>query len=119
MSRADYDRGYYSELAKQVSRDLGRDRGRKQAILARSPHLGYALDAGTYEGMSSRELAQRELSELGIKPDDRSVEEQLLDAHHAGRKHARDGGGNRQSAHDSAAAPSGSAAGIVRKYIGE
>jgi len=82
--------GNLEELAATVSRQFARDAGRKQRILARSPHLGYGLDAEEYEGMSSRELAKRELDEIGVKPDDRSIEEQLLDAHHGGRAYARD-----------------------------
>lgn len=77
------------DLATSVMKQLRRDDARKQEILQRSPHLGHALDAETYQGMSARELAQRELSELGVEPDGRSVEEQLLDAHHRGRAYAR------------------------------
>jgi hypothetical protein len=81
-----------SDLAQEVGRQFARDNARKQGIIARSPHLARAVDAEELAGMSSRELAEREISELGIKPDGRSVEEQLLDAHHAGRDFVRNGG---------------------------
>jgi hypothetical protein len=79
-------------LAAEVAKQFARDHARKQQILQRSPHLAEGMDAEELASMSGRELAQRELSELGIKPDGRSVEEQLLDAHHSGRTWVRDGG---------------------------
>jgi hypothetical protein len=105
MSRSDdYKSGYFAELARQVSRGLGRDNVRKQSIAARSPHMFAGMDAGEFAAMSSRELAKRELDALGIKPDDRSIEEQLLDAHHGGRAYARQGtaGGRPSSGMDGA-----------------
>jgi hypothetical protein len=92
MSRqSDYDEGYYAELARQVSKGLGRDHATKQRILARNPGLAFGLDAGEAAGMSSAELATRELKELGITAKNSDPVE-LLDAHHAGRDFARRGG---------------------------
>lgn len=77
------------DLATEVAKQFGRDNARKQRILARSPHLAYALDAGEFEGMSALELAMRELKEIGHDPGQNDPIA-ILDAHHAGRKHARD-----------------------------
>lgn len=82
----------YVELAAQVGKQLGRDRAAKERIVSRSPFAFSGLDAAEFAGASAAELAKRELAALGIKPDGRSVEEQLLDAHHAGRDFARRGG---------------------------
>jgi hypothetical protein len=79
----------FTELARQVTQALGRDQGRKQKIFARSPGVFSSMDAEEFGRMSSRELAERELKELGISAGD-SDPEALLDAHHAGRKWARD-----------------------------
>jgi hypothetical protein len=79
----------FADLATQVAKQFRRDEARKQRILARSPQLGYALDAAEFARMSSKELAERELKELGISAGD-SDPEAILDAHHAGRKWARD-----------------------------
>jgi hypothetical protein len=79
------------DLAAEVSRQLARDNARKQRILQRSPYVARGMDAEELAVMSGRELAERELKDLGITPDGRSVEEQLLDAHHAGRAYARNG----------------------------
>jgi hypothetical protein len=81
--------GHFESLAQQVSRALGRDEGRKARILQRSPHVFAAMDAEELGQASSRELATRELRELDIDPGDNDPLA-LLDAHHGGRKFARD-----------------------------
>jgi hypothetical protein len=91
------------DIARQVSEHLGRDQGRKQRIFQRSPHVFAAMDAEELATASARELASRELTELGIDCGDGDPV-QLLDMHHAGRQYARDGG-KRPSSMDSA--PSG------------
>lgn len=89
------------DLASEVAKHLGRDHGRKQRILQRSPHVFAAMDADEVGQASSRELAARELKDLGIDVGD-SDPVQLLDAHHAGRQWARDqmSAGGRRSASD-------------------
>ena len=98
--RDDYSAGYFAELAKQVSKGLGRDNARKQRILARSPGAFAGMDSAEYASMSSRELAARELKELGISVGQDDDPEKMLDMHHAGRQWARDRA--RGSASDSA-----------------
>jgi hypothetical protein len=78
------------ELASEVAKALGRDAGRKQNIVQRSPHIFASMDAEELSQASSRELAARELKELGIEFGDGDPV-QLLDAHHAGRQYARNG----------------------------
>lgn len=78
----------YAADAQEVARNLRRDEAVKARILAHSPHLAYAIDAAELAGMSARELASRELKELGIEPGDNDPVA-LLDAHHAGREAAR------------------------------
>jgi hypothetical protein len=79
-----------SALAREVARDLGRDQGAKQRIFARSPGVFSGMDAQELGQASPRELAARELKELGIEVGDCDPV-QLLDAHHAGREYARNG----------------------------
>lgn len=78
----------HAELAVAVGRQLGRDRARKERIVARSPQVFYSMDAEEYGQASAAELATRELRELGITPKNSDPVE-LLDAHHLGREHAR------------------------------
>ncbi len=104
-----------TELARQVTQALGRDSARKQRIVARSPGVFSSMDAQEFGQASSRELAMRELKELGIAPGDNDPEA-ILDAHHAGRQWARDslsGKRGTQQARDSA--DSGS---FLDKYLG-
>jgi hypothetical protein len=72
-----------------IARRLRRDEGIKQRILQRSPRLAYSMDAEELGAASARELAARELKELGIEVGEADPI-QLLDAHHAGRKYALD-----------------------------
>ncbi|HUN74379.1 MAG TPA: hypothetical protein VMU40_07685 [Steroidobacteraceae bacterium] len=97
MSRqSDYDAGYFAELARQVSKGLGRDNAVKERIVQRSPHVFYGMDAEAAGQASAAELAARELRELGITPRNSDPVE-LLDAHHAGRDYARNAGDGRRS----------------------
>jgi hypothetical protein len=84
----------YADLAAQVAKQFRKDEARKQKILARSPHLAYALDAEEVARMSSRELAARELKELGIPIGKDADPEEMLNMYHLGRQHAmgRDSG---------------------------
>ncbi len=93
----------YAELAAQVGKALGRDNSKKQRIVQRSPHIFGAMDAGELEQASARELATRELKELGVEAGDNDPTA-LLDAHHAGREFERKraGGGRPRWAQDSA-----------------
>ena len=100
-----------ADLAKEVAKNLGRDQGRKQRILQRSPHVFAAMDAEEAAQASSRELAVRELQELGIDCGDNDPVA-ILDAHHAGRQYARDGG-KRPAGMDSAGES------IVDRYLKE
>ncbi|MGO9038184.1 MAG: hypothetical protein ACLQKH_09380 [Steroidobacteraceae bacterium] len=114
MSRNDdYRAGYLEELAKQVARGFRRDNARKQRIAARSPYIFAAMDAEEYGQASSRELAMRELKELGIDPGDNDPEA-LLDAHHSGRQFARD----RIANAGAGSARDASEADFVDKYTG-
>jgi hypothetical protein len=70
-----------SAFAREVARDLSRDQGHKQRIFARSPGVFSGVDAQELGQASSRELAARELKELGIEVGDCDPV-QLLDAHH-------------------------------------
>lgn len=79
----------YEELARRVTRQLSRDNARKARILQRSPNVFYSMDAAEIEAASGRELAARELKELGIDTGENDPIA-LLDAHHSGRKWARD-----------------------------
>jgi hypothetical protein len=79
------------DIARVVGRQLGRDNESRQRILARSPYVFGSMDAAELTTASARELAARELSELGIDCADNDPVA-LLDAHHAGRQYARDGG---------------------------
>ncbi len=83
--------GAFAQLAERVSQSLGRDNSRKQRIFHRSPHVFAAMDADELSQASSSEMARRELKELGIDSGDNDPVA-ILDAHHAGRKYARDGG---------------------------
>lgn len=99
--------GHFESLAQSVARALGRDDGRKQKIFARSPSVFSGMDAEELGRASSRELAVRELRELGINVGGDDDPEKMLDMHHAGRQWARDNqrpDGNRisGSARDSA-----------------
>ncbi|MHB8811690.1 MAG: hypothetical protein ACYDAE_00305 [Steroidobacteraceae bacterium] len=89
MSRVDYREGYIAEQARQVAKSLRRDDAIKRRILYRSPHLLSTMDASELQTASARELAARELKELGVEVGDGDPI-QLLDMHHAGRKFARD-----------------------------
>ena len=71
--------GHFESLAQQVTRALGRDSARKQRIVARSPGVFSSMDAQEFGQASSRELAIRELKELGIAPGDNDPEA-ILDA---------------------------------------
>lgn len=75
--------------AERIAKMFARDDARKRRILARSPHLAYGLDAVALDEMSSRELAERELKELGVEVGENDDPVKLLDVHHAGRHHAR------------------------------
>jgi hypothetical protein len=98
---ADYWAGYHAEaaknarpghlesLAQSISLALGRDNARKQKIFTRSPGVFSGMDAEEFGRASSVELAARELKALGIDPGDNDPLA-ILDAHHAGRKFARD-----------------------------
>lgn len=81
----------YADLAAAVGRQLGRDRAHKERIVARSPGVFAAMDTEELGAASSRELAARELRELGIEVGDNDPVA-LLDAHHSGRDFARRGG---------------------------
>ena len=100
------------EIARQVADHLGRDNARKQRVYQRSPHVFSAMDAEELAQASSREMAIRELTELGIDCGDNDPVA-ILDAHHAGRQYARDGG--RSAGMDSAAA--GSAQALIDKIF--
>jgi hypothetical protein len=76
-------------LAQHIAQDLARDNGRKQKLFARSPSFFSSMDAEEFGRASSIELAVRELQALGIEPGDNDPLA-ILDAHHAGRKFARD-----------------------------
>lgn len=78
-------------IAREVGEHLTRDQGRKQRIWQRSPHVFAAMDAEELGTASARELAARELKEVGIDCGDNDPVA-LLDSHHAGRQYARDGG---------------------------
>ena len=91
------------DLAKEVAKHLGRDQGRKQHILQRSPHIFSAMDADEVGQASARELAVRELKDLGIDCGDNDPVA-LLDAHHAGRDYGR--GGQRTAGGMDSAGPS-------------
>jgi hypothetical protein len=80
-----------ADIAREVTKQLVRDNAHRQRILQRSPHVFSAMDAGEVAQASSRELAARELKALGIDCADNDPVA-LLDAHHAGRQYARDGG---------------------------
>lgn len=87
LAERDAARAYAADAA-AIARNLRRDEAVKQRILARSPALAFAIDAVEAAGMSAAELATRELKDLGITPKNSDPVE-LLDAHHAGREHAR------------------------------
>jgi hypothetical protein len=78
-----------TELAHMTMKSMGAENARKRQILQRSPHLAYGMDAAAFAGMSSRDLATRELKELGITPGDNDDPEMMLNMHHAGRQWAR------------------------------
>jgi hypothetical protein len=99
----------YAELARQVSKSLGRDKATKQRLLMRNPGLAFALDAGEVEGMSAAELAARECKERKLEYGDNDPIA-VLDAFHAGVAHARSGG--RPSGMDGAAGSS-----FMDKYL--
>jgi hypothetical protein len=79
------------DIARVVGEQLGRDNASRQRILARSPFVFCSMDAAEVATTSSRELALRELKELGIDCADNDPVA-LLDVHHQGRQYARDGG---------------------------
>lgn len=85
---ADYWEGFYSSAASAVAKSLRKDNAIKDRIVARSPYVFSGMDAEEYGQASAAELATRELKELGITPKNSDPVE-LLDAHHAGRAHAR------------------------------
>jgi hypothetical protein len=90
-TRAAMDANPYNlqEVAREVARGLKRDAVRKNRIFQRSPHVFAAMDAEELGQASAREMAVRELKELGIDcGDDDPVK--MLDMHHAGRQFARD-----------------------------
>jgi hypothetical protein len=89
-----------ANIAREVSKQLGRDNAHKQRIVARSPHVFSSMDAEEVGQSSSIELAVRELKALGIDPGENDPVA-ILDAHHAGRQYVR-GAGSRGSASDSA-----------------
>jgi hypothetical protein len=82
----------FHDIAREVGKNLVRDNAHRQRIFQRSPHVFAAMDAEEVAQASSRELAMRELQELGIDNGDNDPLA-ILDAHHAGRQYARDGGG--------------------------
>jgi hypothetical protein len=85
----EYWEGFYSTTASAVAKALRKDNAIKTRIFARSPGAFSGMDSMELASASSRELAERELKELGIEVGDNDPV-QLLDAHHAGRKYARD-----------------------------
>lgn len=105
-----------ADLAQQVALSIGRDEARKRVIYARSPDVFSSMDGNEFGEASSVELALRELKALGIEPGDNDPLA-ILDAHHAGRKYARDrgtvlGGCSVGSASDSADTPA-----FLSKYL--
>jgi hypothetical protein len=78
-----------ADIAREVGKQLGRDNGHKQRIWQRSPHVFSSMDAEELGQASARELAARELKELGIDFGDHDPVA-ILDAHHGGRQYARD-----------------------------
>jgi ABC-type hemin transport system ATPase subunit len=101
----------FAKAANTVARLLKRDAARKRAILARTPRLAYAFDAQELDEMSSRELAARELKELGIDAGDNDPLA-ILDAHHAGRAFERNRVSGRGAAQDSSSESS-----FVGRYL--
>jgi hypothetical protein len=79
------------EIAQRVASSLARDEGRKRAIYARSPDVFSGMDGNEFGEASSVSLAIRELKALGIDHGENDPLA-ILDAHHAGRKFARDSG---------------------------
>jgi hypothetical protein len=113
----------------EVTRAIRRDNARKQKLFARSPGVFAAMDAEELGRMSSKELAARELTELGINVGEDDDPERMLDMHHAGRQFARDylipgghlTGGNRIGGNNGNKLIGGSAsdsADFVDKYLG-
>lgn len=76
-------------IAAEIAKSLRRDQGLKNRIWTRSPHVFHAMDGEELAQASSREMAQRELKELGIDHGDNDPVA-ILDAHHSGRQFARD-----------------------------
>lgn len=102
-----------SDIARQVADHLGRDNGRKQRIFQRSPHVFAAMDAEELGTASARELAMRELQEVGFDCGDNDPVA-ILDALHAGRQFERLGG---LPAMDSAGESAGER--LIRRMLGE
>ena len=65
-----------------------RDVALKSRILQRSPRLAYSLDEQQLGEASGRELAAKELRELGIEIGDSDDPIKIADAYHLGRAHA-------------------------------
>jgi hypothetical protein len=74
--------------AAEMARFIGRDNAIKQRIVQRNPWFFAAMDTEELGAASSRQLAERELKELGIEVGDNDPVA-LLDAHHAGRAFVR------------------------------
>jgi hypothetical protein len=103
-----------AEVAQRVARSLRRDAAVKQRIINRSSWFYAAMDQQELGEASGRELAARELKELGIEVGDNDPLA-LLDAHHSGRQWARDNGKKLQgSASDAADTPN-----FLSEYLGE
>ncbi|HEX3915535.1 MAG TPA: hypothetical protein VHW71_18705 [Steroidobacteraceae bacterium] len=103
------------DIARVVGEQLSRDNASRQRILARSPYVFGSMDAAEVTTASSRELALRELKELGIEDCADNDPVALLDAHHAGRQFARDGG--KRAGMDSAG--ESAADRLLRRVLGE
>jgi hypothetical protein len=77
-----------TDIAREVGKQLGRDNVRKQRIVQRSPHVFAAMDAQELGAASGRELAVKELRELGIEIGADYDPVMALDMFHQGRAHA-------------------------------
>ena len=103
-----------ADIVSEVARQVGRNQGANSTSYTLAAHLA-AHGCGEVAQASSREFATRELKELGIDCGDNDPVA-MLDAHHAGRAYARDGGrapGGMDSAGNSAISD------ILAKYFEE
>jgi hypothetical protein len=77
-----------ADLAQRVAFSIARDEARKRVIYARSPGVFSGMDANELGQASSRELALKELKELGINIAEDADPEEMLNMFHLGRDHA-------------------------------